>query len=149
MLIDLTLTGPGLFDLKNLFDYSRELDVRIETKRMFAFHPDIVFSPMSWPRHILDRIVKDILDYIEPRATHKQETLVRELKSLLVTPTFKEQWPDRADLEFFKGRNWQDKIADIRKNETDIRIEDIYSADSELYDWWMRLPNFIPDIKQL
>jgi len=149
MLIDLTLTGPGLFDLKNLFDYSKELDVRIETKRMFAFHPDIVFSPMSWPRHILDRIVKDILEYIEPKATHKQETLVRELKSLLVTPTFKEQWPDRADLEFFKGRNWQDKIADIRKNETDVRIEDIYSADSELYDWWMRSPNIIPNIKQL
>ena len=138
MLMDLTLTGPGMFDLKNFFDYALELDVKIETKRMFAFHPDIVFSPMAWPRHILDRIVKDNLDYIVPRATHKQQTLIRELENMLVTPTFQEQWPDQAEEMFFKGRNWQDKIADIRSGEGSTRIENIYSVDSELYDWWMR-----------
>lgn len=139
MLMDLTLTGPGLFDLKNFFDYALELDVKIETKRMFAFHPDIVFSPMAWPRHILDRIIKENLDYIVPRATHKQQTLIRELENMLVTPTFQEQWPDQAEESFFKGRNWQDKIADIRSGEGTTRIEHIYAADSELHDWWMRL----------
>ena len=138
MLMDLTLTGPGMFDLKNFFNYALELDVKIETKRMFAFHPDIVFSPMAWPRHILDRIIKENLDYIVPRATHKQQTLIRELENMLVTPTFQEQRPDQAETAFFKGRNWQDKIADIRP-EQPLRIEDIYKADSELYDWWMRL----------
>lgn len=137
MLMDLTLTGPGMFDLKNFFDYALELDVKIETKRMFAFHPDIVFSPMAWPRHILNRIIKDNLDYIVPRATHKQQTLIRELENMLVTPTFQEQWPDVAEEMFFKGRNWQDKIANIRPDQP-LRIEDIYRADSELYDWWMR-----------
>ena len=140
MLMDLTLTGPGMFDLKTFFNYALELDVKIETKRMFAFHPDIVFSPMAWPRHILDRIIKENLDYIVPRATHKQQTLIRELENMLVTPTFQEQWPDQAEASFFKGRNWQDKIADIRP-EQPLRIEDIYKADSELYDWWMRQPN--------
>lgn len=139
MLMDLTLTGPGMFDLKNFFNYALELDVKIETKRMFAFHSDIVFSPMAWPRHILDRIIKENLDYIVPRATHKQQTLIRELENMLVTPTFQEQWPDQAESSFFKGRNWQDKIADIRPDQP-LRIEDIYRADSELYDWWMREP---------
>lgn len=137
MLMDLTLTGPGLFDLKTFFNYALELDVKIETKRMFAFHPDIVFSPMALPRHILDRIIKDNLDYIVPRATHKQQTLIRELENMLVTPTFQEQWPDQAEAAFFKGRNWQDKIADIRPDQP-LRIENIYAADPELYDWWMR-----------
>ena len=140
MLMDLTLTGPGMFDLKRFFDYALELDVKIETKRMFAFHPDIVFSPMAWPRHILDRIIKENLDYIVPRATHKQQTLIRELENMLVTPTFQEQWQDQAEAAFFKGRNWQDKIADIRPDQP-LRIEDIYKADSELYDWWIRQPN--------
>ena len=140
MLMDLTLTGPGMFDLKTFFNYALELDVKIETKRMFAFHSDIVFSPMAWPRHILDRIIKENLDYIVPRATHKQQTLIRELENMLVTPTFQEQWPDQAEASFFKGRNWQDKIADIRP-EQPLRIEDIYKADNELYDWWMRKPN--------
>lgn len=139
MLMDLTLTGPGMFDLKTFFNYALELDVKIETKRMFAFHPDIVFSPMAWPRHILDRIIKENLDYIVPRATHKQQTLIRELENMLVTPTFQEQWPDQAEESFFKGRNWQDKIADIRPDQP-LRIEDIYAADSELHNWWMREP---------
>ena len=50
MLMDLTLTGPGLFGLRDFVDYALELDVKIETKTMFAFHPDIVFSFMSWPQ---------------------------------------------------------------------------------------------------
>ena len=36
MIMDLTLTGPGMFDLKNFLDYALELDVKIETKRMFS-----------------------------------------------------------------------------------------------------------------
>ena len=139
MLMDLTITGPGMFGLKRFFDYAQALDVKIETKRMFAFHPDIVFSPMAWPRHILNRIVNDNLDYIRPRATPKQQTLVRELEAMLTTPTFQEQWPDQAEESFFKGRNWQNKIAEIRRDETALRIEDIYSEDAELFDWWLRL----------
>ena len=138
MLMDLTLTGPGMFDLKNFFDYALELDVKIETKRMFAFHPDIVFSMMAWPRHILDRIIQENLDYIKPRATHKQETLIRELEGMLKSPTFQEQWPDEAERQFFNGRRWQDTIADMRKSECSLRIEDIYKRDPELYEWWTR-----------
>ena len=51
MLMDLTLTGSGMFDPKTFFDYALELDVKIETKRMFAFHSDIVMSAMAWPAH--------------------------------------------------------------------------------------------------
>ena len=137
MLMDLTITGPGMFDLKNFFDYALELDVKIETKRMFAFHPDIVLSAMAWPRHILDRIIDDLLDYIKPKATHKQETLIRELEGMKQSPTFEEQWPDVHEESFFNGRNWQDKIAEIRP-EQNMRIEDIYYEDAELYAWWTR-----------
>ena len=46
--------------------------------------------------------------------------------------------PNEAEDAFFKGRNWQDQIANIRPDEK-LRIEDIYKQDSELYDWWMRI----------
>ena len=105
--MDLTLTGPGMFDLKNFLDYALELDVKIETKRMFAFHADIVLSPMAWPRHILDEIVNDILDYARPIVTEKQQTLIRELEQMLVSPTHQEQWPDNAEEQFFNGRRYQ------------------------------------------
>ena len=137
MLMDLTLTGPGMFDLKNFFDYAIELDVKIETKRMFAFHPDIVMSAMAWPRHILNRIIDENLAYIKPRATHKQQTLINELENMKVTPNFEEQFPDQHEDSFFNGRGWQDKIAEIRPKEK-LRIQDIYARDPELFDWWMR-----------
>ena len=138
MIMDLTITGPGMFDLKRFVDYALELDVRIETKRMFAFHPDIVFSPMAWPREILNRIIDDVLAYIKPRITHKQESVVRELEAMKTAPTFQEEWPDRAQEAFFRGRAWQDRIAEIRGREINMRIEDIYEDDPELYAWWTR-----------
>lgn len=140
MLLDLTLTGPGLIGLREFVEYALELDVKIETKKMFAFHPDIVFSFMSWPRHILDRIVNSLLTDLRPIVTHKQQTVIRELESILQMPTFQEQFPDTAEQQFFNGRQWQRTIADMRKDgeNNTLTIEKIYSVDSELYDWYTR-----------
>ena len=140
MLMDLTLTGPGLFGLRDLVNYALENDVKVETKNMFAFHPDIVFSFMSWPRHILDRIVNSLLDDLRPIVTPKQQTVINQLESILNTPTFQEQFPDTAEDQFFNGRQWQQTIADIRNDGYDgtLTIEEIYSADQELLDWYTR-----------
>ena len=140
MLLDLTLTGPGLFGLRDLVNYALENDVKVETKNMFAFHPDIVFSFMSWPRHILDRIVNSLLDDLRPIVTPKQQTVINQLESILNTPTFQEQFPDTAEDQFFNGRQWQQTIADIRNDGYDgtLTIEEIYSADQELLDWYTR-----------
>ena len=142
MLMDLTLTGPGLFGLRDFVNYALELDVKIETKNMFAFHPDIVFSFMSWPRHILDRIVNSLLDDLRPIVTPKQQTVITQLESILNTPTFQEQFPDTAEDQFFNGRQWQKTIADIRNDGAPgeaITIQDIYKQDEELYNWYTRV----------
>jgi hypothetical protein len=136
MLFDLTITGPGMFSLRDLFDLSLELDVRIETKIMFAFHPDIVFSPFAWPRHILDRKVDELLAYMEPKATQKQKSLVNTLREMKNRPTFAEQWPDTHEQSFKNGKAYQDRLDRIRQEQH--RLEDIYIADDELYHWWKR-----------
>ena len=141
MLMDLTLTGPGLFGLRDLVNYALENDVKIETKNMFAFHPDIVFSFMSWPRHILDRIVNKLIEDLTPIITPKQQTVITQLIQILNTPTFEEQFPDTHEDQFFNGRQWQREIARIREDGmpgNSITIEEIYSADQELWDWWSR-----------
>jgi hypothetical protein len=136
MLLDLTITGPGMFSLKDLFDLSVELDVKIETKIMFAFHPDIVFSPFAWPRNILNRRIDDLLSYIEPRATHKQETLIKTLKEMKNRPTFEEQWPNEYQKSFFNGKRYQEKLDLIRNDK--INIDNIYRKDPDLFEWWRR-----------
>jgi hypothetical protein len=140
--MDLTLTGPGLFGLREFVEYALELDVKIETKNMFAFHPDIVFSFMSWPRHILDRIVRELIEDLTPIITPKQQTLINQLNQILATPTFEEKFPDTHEDQFFNGRQWQREIARMRNDggtNASITIEEIYSADPELWDWWSRI----------
>jgi len=136
MLFDLTITGPGMFSLKDLFDLSLELNVRIETKIMFAFHPDIVFSPFAWPRHILDRHLDNLLSYMEPKTTHKQSTLIKTLKEMKNRPTFAEQWPDIYEDQFRNGRHYQQQLDKIRKDL--VNMSTIYSSDPELLAWWER-----------
>ena len=142
MLFDLTITGPGMFSIKDLFDLSLELDVRIETKIMFAFHPDIIFSPFAWPKHILVRYIDELLEYMEPLATHRQFTLINTLKEMRNRPSFEEEYPDKFAQGKKNGKGFQDRLDSIRDEK--ITIADIYKADDELYKWWMndeRAPN--------
>lgn len=134
MLFDLTITGPGMFSLKELFDLAVELDVKVETKIMFAFHPDIVFSPFAWPRHILDRKIDELLNYMVPRAKWKQQSIIHTLEDMRTRPTFAEQWPDTYKEAFKNGRSYQEKLDRIRQEK--FRMEDIYKLDDELYKWW-------------
>jgi hypothetical protein len=134
MMIDLTITGPGMFSLKDLFDLSQELDVRIETKIMFAFHADIMFTAMAWPRPILDNMIDELLAYMEPKATHKQMTLINTLKSMKERQTHEEAFSDTYKTAALNGKNWLKRLETIR-NDT-YTIEDIYSENNELIEWW-------------
>lgn len=134
MRLDITLTGPGMFAIKDLFDLSLELGVGCETKIMFAFHPDIVFSPFAWPRHILDRHIDELLAYMEPIARHDQMSIVNTLKEMKNRLTFAEQFPDTYEEAFRRGKGYQDRLDSIRDEK--ITIADIYAADPELLEWW-------------
>jgi hypothetical protein len=135
MVLDLTLTAPGMFSLKELFDLSIELDVKIETKTTFGFHPDIMWTPLSWPREVLNEMVDDILTYITPRATWKQHTLVGNLEALKNTrKTHAEEWPDTYKQAAKNGKGWVERLEQIRSAPTTMR--NIYSRNPKLLEWW-------------
>ena len=50
MRLDVTLTTPGLLEVKNLFRLSKRFNVEMLTKVVFTFSPDIVLSPLALPR---------------------------------------------------------------------------------------------------
>lgn len=136
MILDLTLTAPGMFSLKELFDLSIELDVKIETKTTFGFHPDIMWTPLSWPREILNEMVDDILAYITPRATWKQQTLIGNLEALKNSrKTHEEEWPDTYKQAALNGKNWVKRLESIR-GDTDVTLRSIYSRNPKLLQWW-------------
>lgn len=135
MKLDLTITAPGMFSLKELFDLSIELDVEIITKITFAFHPDIMWSPTSWPREVLNEMVDDIINYCQPRATWKQRSFISNLQALKDNrKTHEEEWPDRYVQARLNGKRWVEHLEKIRGDSLTMR--DIYSRNPKLLAWW-------------
>lgn len=123
MRLDYTITMPGLLELRNMFDLSRELDTEILTKVMFTFSNDEILSPLSLPKQLLHTIIDEALDYMEPRATRKQQSLIDVLKNLKQRDTFQ---PSK------KGKERQERIDSIRKQD----IKKILNRDERILAWW-------------
>ena len=123
MRLDYTITMPGLLELKNMFDLSKELDTEILTKVMFTFSDDEILSPLSLPKELLQNIVDEALAYIESLAGRKQQSLIDVLKNLKQRETF---------TATKKGKERQQRIDKIRRQD----ITKILSRDTRILEWW-------------
>lgn len=135
MVFDVTVTTPGLFDLKKMFDTVTELDVISYFKITFAFDPSKVMSPMCLPRHILEPTIEELLSYMEPRVTRKTQVYVETLKSMLDRKTFDEQWPDTYKQELKNGKDYILYLEKIRNQKITFRetLSDVAK------EWWDNL----------
>jgi hypothetical protein len=123
MRLDYTITMPGLLELKNMFDLSRELDTEILTKVMFTFSNDEILSPLALPKELLHTIIDEALEYMEPLVTRKQRSLIDVIKNLKNRETF---------TATKKGKQRQENIDKIRRQD----IKKILSRDERVLDWW-------------
>ena len=121
MRLDYTITMPGLLELKNMFDLSRELDTEILTKVMFTFSNDEILSPLALPKELLHTLIDEALAYMEPIASHKQRALIDVIKNLKNRETFT---PTK------KGKQRQENIDKIRRQD----ITKILSKDKRILD---------------
>lgn len=123
MRLDYTITMPGLLELKNMFDLSRELDTEILTKVMFTFSNDEILSPLALPKDLLHTLIDEALAYMEPLATRKQRALIEVIKNLKNRETFT---PTK------QGKQRQESIDKIRRQD----ITKILSRDERVLNWW-------------
>ena len=132
MRIDFTLTLPGLFEIVNICNLAKELDVDILAKVTFAFSSDIVMSPMFLPRHLLDGIVNELL----LTEAVNNSTIRQMLKGLLTRPTFEEEFPDSYMKERIKGK-WRMQAMDNMRG--GMRFEDCFddgAVGRKVRNWW-------------
>ncbi|MCJ8276581.1 MAG: radical SAM protein, partial [Bdellovibrionales bacterium] len=140
MVMDVTLTLPGLFAMKELFDQSLEWDVKMYVKIVFDFDPSIVLSPFALPRPVLDELLDDLIAYCEPKTNSKNSALVDTFKVMKKRPVFETKYPDTWKSGFVQGRDHQKKLARIRKDgqEGRLSIEDIYQKHPKVLEWWQQ-----------
>jgi len=138
MRLDLTITLPGLIDLRNMFDLSKELNTQILTKTVLAFSPDIFMSPQILPRNILNTIIDEHLAYMEPIADWKQKSIIDVLKDLRYNAqTAEEQWPDTYIDGLAKGKGVCEKLESIRTQS--ITMADIMAMRDDTNAWWQSI----------
>jgi hypothetical protein len=128
MRIDFTLTLPGLFEVTNIQALAQELDVDVLAKVIFGFTPDIIMSPLSLPRELLDKKVDHMVTQLNIGAL---QDILLQLKN---RPTFAEQWPDTYQDGLVKGKQRILKLEEIRGDTYTLR--DILSADKEILEWY-------------
>jgi hypothetical protein len=142
IVMDVTLTLPGLFGMKELLDEANRLDVKMYVKIMFAFDPSIVLSPFALPRELLDEVVDDLIAYVQPRTNWKNQALLDTLVLMKQRPTFRERWPESWKDAFVQGRRYQRRLAERRGDGESgrLRLEDVYAAHPRVLDWWTGEP---------
>lgn len=141
MVIDVTITLPGLLDMKSLMDLAVELGVKSYVKITFDFDSSALMSPMCLPRKILDPILYDLIDY-EKKLNSKWTSVYREtFENMLSRPTFEEKYGMTYIQGLENGKHRLQKIAEFRRdgrNDT-LTIEDIFSRNDDILNWWNSL----------
>lgn len=139
IVFDLTITLPGLFSIKKLFDLSLELDVTTYIKTTFSFDSSVIMSPLAMPKLILIEIIDDIIDYIKPKVTRKTRIYLEALEDLKTKQTFDETYDDYKD-GLLRGKLNMIKIAEFRKDgEISLKFEDIIKENKKLLEWWKKI----------
>jgi len=131
MRIDFTLTLPGLLDILNVERLAINYNVDLLCKVVFSFSPDIVLSPLSLPRGILESAVTEILDQCRLNSTKEM------LQTLLTRPTFSEQWPHQWEDGLRRGKQRIKRLEKIRP--ATIDMDRILMRNNEIYAWWKNI----------
>jgi len=134
MRLDFTLTTPGLFEIERMVELSQEFNVQLLSKVCFAFTSNVAMCPLFLPKHILHKIVNNILKKIEFRCTPNHVHLVNMLTHLLKRSVFSEEYKDFEEGRI-RGKARIIELEQIRKDT--YTMSDIFKENNiELYEWW-------------
>lgn len=131
MRLDFTLTLPGLFEVANIHNLAKELDVDVLAKVVFSFSPDISMSPLLLPRELLHPWIDEILQSID------KGPLQEMLDQLKTRPTFAEQWPAEWSAGLSKAKFTVDNLESHRRDS--YRLEHILAQRPEVLKWWQAI----------
>ena len=132
--LDLTLTLPGLFGLKELIQISNELDIFVEPKLVFAFDPSITISPLALPREILEPIIDDLIIFTFKHLTVNTIQILVFLKNLKKRETHQEKYPKDYIEGFIQGKKNQLILENRRSDQ--FTLNDIYKENESVLRWW-------------
>lgn len=127
MRLDFTLTLPGMFEVVAMQQLAESWHVELLAKVIFGFSPDIVMSPLSLPRKILE----PWLDELIPQCSGALQQILVHLKT---RPTFEEAWPDQYKTALSRGKARTLRLEQIRTQK--VVMQDILAQRADVLEWW-------------
>ena len=131
IVFDVTLTTPGLFGLKDMFDQVTEMNVKSYFKFTYAFDPTKIIAPTALPKSITIPYCQELIEYMEPRKTWKTQVYIDSLKSLMERKSFDEEFPNYKE-GLKRGKNqilFLEKIRDQK-----LTFREILNEPAK--EWW-------------
>ena len=128
MRLDFTLTLPGMTEILAMEQLAAEYGVELLAKVIFSFGPDIIMSPLSLPRAVLNNWINELVPQCR---TQVMRDMLLQLQS---RPTFEEQWPDTYRAGLAKGHARVLQLENIRTAPTDMAS--ILSQRADVKEWW-------------
>ncbi|MCB0419502.1 MAG: radical SAM protein [Bdellovibrionales bacterium] len=136
LVMDLTLTLPGLFSVVELVSLAESLKTRIYPKLVYAFDPSITISPLALPRSILNSFIDDLIAELTPICTYRTRPVIELLQNIKSRQTHEEKYENVAEA-LRRGKQYQLSLEAVRSSKVTLR--DIYSQRSEVMNWWSDL----------
>lgn len=144
--IDFTLTLPGLIDLKNFLEKTKDLGP-IHTKLIGSYTPDTYLSPLALPRNILVEVLNQIRVDCADLRTPRTESVFRLLDEMETMKTFEERFTAEELTEgLLLGASEAKAIAILRKDgeNNTLTLEDIYNRMPRVASWWNSIQQLAP-----
>ena len=135
MVIDVTITLPGLLDMKNLIQLAVDLNVKSYVKITFDFDPSVLMSPMCLPRDILNELLDELIEFETLIGNQYTKIYSETFAEMKKKPTFQEKY-DNWESGLKNGKIYISKIADYRNDKEKITIEEILSTYPKILAWW-------------
>jgi hypothetical protein len=131
MRLDFTLTLPGMFEVDSIQQLACNYDVDLLAKVIFSFSPDIVMSPLSLPRNLLDNWIDEL---VADCTFNSMRNILLQLKN---RPTFEEQWPAQYRQGLVEGKQRLLKLESIRSSP--VNIQSILDRRPEVGKWFCEI----------
>ena len=131
------MTFPGLFDLDNMYDLHKELEVPLLLKKVFTFTPDVYMSPLWIPKKLLTKLVDKAKQKVKnERKTVFNLSYIEGLDDLLKHKCNDERYDKETCQQGWRnGKAECERIDNIRGTD----IKKILAREPEVLEWWKNI----------
>lgn len=136
LIIDCTLTLPGILVIEEFLQFFNKYNVEVSAKPVLTYPKDIYISPQVLPDEIFQKFMTSKVNSILRFESRFNTGFFRAMHTYLKMDTFQKQYNVDYNQAVATSKKWALKLDDIRAQHSQTSISEIYQLDNEVGQWW-------------